>query len=53
MATPKYLLAYYYPNQSRIFSEANVYGTDDRQDFLRALKIAKEKNYEVVYSTSL
>ena len=44
----KYRLVYYLRNQSRVFSESQVYETDDIQDLKDAIEIAKVNGYEIV-----
>lgn len=46
-------MIYWLPNQSKICSAPQYYETDDREDFIRALLIAKENGYEIEFATEL
>ncbi len=41
-------MTYYLPNQSKLFSEPQVFETKDGKEWERAVKIAHEKGYEIV-----
>lgn len=41
-------MAYYLPNQSKLFSEPQVFETQDGKEWERAVNIAHEKGYEIV-----
>lgn len=43
-----YLIRYYLPNQSRLFSEPMEYVTKDRDDLDRVINIIGMSNYELV-----
>lgn len=49
----KYKIIYWLPNQSKLFSAPQYYETDDKADFIHALKIAEENGYEIEYATKL
>lgn len=39
---------YYLPNQSELFSNAQVFETNDGKEWERAVSIAHEKGYKIV-----
>lgn len=41
-------IVYYYKNQSRLFSNPNVYIASNKADFEQAVRIAKKNGYEIV-----
>ena len=43
-----YLIRYYLPNQSRLFSEPMEYVAKDRYDLDRVINIVEMSNYELV-----
>ena len=45
----KYFFLYWLPNQSKIFSEPYYFGTDNHEELIEKLKIAKEHGYEIEY----
>ena len=46
----KWRLIYWFKDQSRIYSEPNIYDTDTKEDFNRALKTAVENDYEIDFA---
>lgn len=46
-------IIYWLPNQSKIFSEPQYYETNDREDFIHALQVARENGYEIEFATEL
>lgn len=49
----KYLLVYWLKNQSRILSEAQIFATNDIDEFKRAIETANRCGYEIEYSTPM
>lgn len=48
-----FYMIYWLRNQSKMFSAPKYYETDDREDFIHALEVAKENGYEIEYATEL
>ena len=44
-----YIMHYYHPKQSRIYSNPTVYSTTDLQKFLDSMYTALDLNYEIVF----
>ena len=49
----KYVLVYWLPNQSRLFSEPQTYFTNDKDSFVEAIKIAVKNGYDIAYQTEV
>lgn len=48
MMRNKLRMTYYLPKQSKLFSEPQVFETQDGKEWGRAVNIAHEKGYEIV-----
>lgn len=44
----KLRMTYYLPNQSKLFSEPQIFETQDGKEWEKAVNIAHEKGYEIV-----
>lgn len=45
-----YMIQYWFPTQSRVFSEPQCFVTENETEYYKALEIAKANRYEVVIS---
>ncbi|MGO5550037.1 hypothetical protein ACTQW9_12260 [Lachnospiraceae bacterium LCP19S3_B12] len=45
----KLRMFYYLPGQSELFSELQIFETDDGKEWKRAVNIAHEKGYKIVH----
>jgi hypothetical protein len=53
MTKEMFKIIYWLPNQSKMFSAPQYYETDDRENFIKVLIVAKENGYEIEFATEL
>jgi hypothetical protein len=51
--TEKYFMIYWLNGQSHIFSDPQMYATNDKSAFKKALETAKRCEYDVQYHTEI
>lgn len=47
----KYFMFYWLHDQNRLYSDPQFFGTDDRDEFRKAVRNAYDNGYEIDYNT--